>query len=116
LLVWTVFFEIIGLGSSSGPLAFKFKPMIGGFLYLGRTRTLRIAPWPDKVPFTHGDERTWWDATLYWLLIADLVYLMAIPGQATGRIAGSEVGLLPAWAVLAAVALILVGALRDKLM
>ena len=48
LLVWTVFFEVIGLGSSSGPLAFKFDPMIGGFLYLGRRNTLRIAPWPDK--------------------------------------------------------------------
>lgn len=116
LLVWTVFFEIFGLGSSSGPLAFKFSPMIGGFLYLGRTQTLRIAPWPDKVPFTSGDHRTLWDATLYWLLIADLLYLLAIPGQATSQVPGSEVGLLPAWAVLAACGLILLGGLRDKLM
>lgn len=116
LLVWTVFFEIIGLGSSSGPLAFKFKPMIGGFLYLGRTRTLRLAPWPDKIPFTGGDERTRWDVAVYWLLIADLVYLMAVPGTPVDRIAGSGVGLLPTWAVLTAVALILIGGLRDKLM
>ena len=116
LLVWTVFFEIIGLGSSSGPLAFKFSPMIGGFLYLGRTKTLRMAPWPSKVPFTSGDSRTWWDVGVYWLLIADLVYLLAIPGQRTSQVPSSDVGLLPAWAVLAACGLILIGGLRDKLM
>jgi hypothetical protein len=116
LLVWTVFFEIFGLGSSSGPLAFKFSPMIGGFLYLGRTKTLRIAPWPDKVPFTSGDHRTVWDVAVYWLLIADLVFLLAIPGSDTDRVPGSEAGLLPAWAVLAACGLILLGGLRDKLM
>lgn len=114
LLVWTVFFEVIGLGSSSGPLAFKFDPMIGGFLYLGRRNTLRIAPWPDKVPGTAGDHRTWWDVAVYWLLIADLVFLMAVPGVATDRVSAAS-GLLPTWAVLAACGLILLGGLRDKL-
>ncbi|MDN5743519.1 MAG: DUF3556 domain-containing protein [Nocardioidaceae bacterium] len=110
ILVWTVFFEIIGLGSSSGPLAFKFSPMIGGFLYLGRRKTLRIAPWPDRVPFTAGDHRTLWDVAVYWLLIANLVVLLAIGGDENAPFA-----LLPGWLMLTAVALILIGGLRDKL-
>jgi hypothetical protein len=113
LLVWTVFFEIIGLGSSSGPLAFKFSPMIGGFLYWGRTQTLRVAPFPGKVPFTAGDARTAWDATVYWAIIATLAYLMVIPGQVTDRLPG-DAGSLPAWALLAVVGLICVAGLRDS--
>jgi len=114
LLVWTVFFELIGLGSSSGPLAFKFDPMIGGFLYWGRTRTLRVPPFPGKVPFTNGDERTVWDAGLYWAAIGLLGYLMVVPGHATDRFPGSHAGSLPAWALLGVVAAIAVAGLRDK--
>ncbi len=113
LLVWTVFFELIGLGSSSGPLAFKFSPMIGGFLYWGRTKTLRVPPWPGKVPGTAGDSRGVVDAALYWTAIGLLVYLMAIPGRESDRVPG-DAGLLPAWALLAVVAVICVAGLRDK--
>jgi uncharacterized membrane protein YkgB len=114
LLVWTVFFEVIGLGGSSGPLAFKFSPMIGGFLYWGRTQTLRVAPWPGKVPFTAGDTRTAWDAGVYWAIVGLLVYLLAIPGDPSGRTPASEAGLLPAWALLGVVALICLMGLRDS--
>ena len=113
LLVWTVFFELIGLGSSSGPLAFKFSPMIGGFLYWGRTKTLRIPPWPGKVPGTSGNTRGPVDVVLYWAAIGLLVYLMAVPGQANDRAPG-DAGLLPAWALLGVVVAICAAGLRDK--
>lgn len=114
LLVWTVLFEILGFASSSGPLAFKFKPFIGGCLYFARRRTLRVPPWPGKVPFTKGDERTAVDVGLYYAVLATLVFLLVTPGVATPALPGSAAGLLPQWALLTYVGLIIALGLRDK--
>jgi hypothetical protein len=114
LMVWTIIFEIIGFASSSGPLAFKFKPFIGGALYWTRRYTLRVPPWPGKVPFTSGDHRTAFDVGLYYANLAILVFLLIGPGvQATGS-AGGQAGLLPQWALLTYVGLIIAMGLRDK--
>ena len=56
--VWTLLWEILGLGSGSMPLALRFSPMIGGVLYWLRPGTVRLPPWPDKVPLTRGTRRT----------------------------------------------------------
>lgn len=114
LMVWTILFEILGFASSSGPLAFKFKPFIGGALYWTRRNTLRLPPWPDKVPFTKGDHRTGFDVGLYYGLLAILVFLLIGPGVQTAALPGSDAGLLPQWALLAYVAGIVVMGLRDK--
>ena len=52
--VWTLLWEILGLGAGSMPLSFRFIPPIGGPLYWLRTGTVRLPPWPDRVPFTKG--------------------------------------------------------------
>ncbi|MGO9905576.1 MAG: DUF3556 domain-containing protein, partial [Solirubrobacteraceae bacterium] len=57
-VLWTVLLECLGFAGSWGPLAGHFKPMSGGVHYYARRGTIRLAPWPDKVPFTKGDERT----------------------------------------------------------
>lgn len=114
LMVWTVLFEIVGLASSSGPLAFKFKPFIGGFLYWSRRNTLRLPPWPGKVPFTRGDHRTPVDVTIYLVILTVLGFLLVTPGAETSAMPGSDAGLLPQWGLLAYVALIIVMGLRDK--
>lgn len=114
LMVWTVLFEILGLASSSGPLAFKFKPFIGGFLYWSRRNTLRVPPWPGKVPFTKGDHRTTFDTGLYLVILAVLAFLLLTPGVQSDALPGSEAGLLPQWGLLAYVGLIIVMGLRDK--
>ncbi|RLV55980.1 DUF3556 domain-containing protein [Aeromicrobium phragmitis] len=114
LMVWTVLFEIVGLASSSGPLAFKFKPFIGGFLYWSRRNTLRLPPWPGKVPFTRGDHRTTFDVTLYATILAVLGFLLVTPGVQSSALPGSDAGLLPQWALLTYVGLIIVMGLRDK--
>ncbi len=114
LMVWTILFEILGLASSSGPLAFKFKPFIGGCLYWTRRNTLRVPPWPGKVPFTRGDHRTAGDVGLYLVVLADLVVLLVHPGTRTDLVPGSEAGLPPAWALVGYVGLIIVMGLRDK--
>lgn len=114
LMVWTVLFEILGLASSSGPLAFKFKPFIGGVLYWSRRGTLRVPPWPGKMPLTGGDHRTTFDVTLYGVILAVLAFLLLTPGAQTPALPGSDAGLLPQWALLAYVGLIIVMGLRDK--
>ena len=65
--------------------------MSGGVHYYARPGTIRLAPWPDKVPFTRGDERTAVDVVLYVGLLAALVVSLALPGihtpESTGRLA-----------------------------
>src|SRR5215204_4122943 len=64
-VVWTMLWEILGLGSGSLPLTLRFKPMIGGVLYWLRPGTTRLPPWPERVPGTRGTTRTWLDVALY---------------------------------------------------
>ena len=56
LAVWLLLWEILGLGAGSMPLSFRFVPPIGGALYWLRPGTVRLPPWPDKVPFTKGHD------------------------------------------------------------
>ncbi|MGY2085057.1 DUF3556 domain-containing protein [Blastococcus sp. SYSU DS0539] len=114
LIVWTILFEITGWASSSGPLAFKFAPFTGGFRYFSRRNTLRLPPWPDKVPFTRGDHRTGVDVTLYYAVLTSLAVLLIGPGVRTDALPGSEAGLLPQWLLLTFVALIIAMGLRDR--
>ena len=79
-VLWTVLLECLGFAGSWGPLAGHFKPMSGGIHYYARPGTIRLAPWPDKVPFTSGDERTPVDVLLYVALLAALVVSLALPG------------------------------------
>jgi len=48
-VVWTMLWEVIGLGAGSMPLTLRFSPMIGGILYWLRPGTTRLPPWPERV-------------------------------------------------------------------
>ena len=50
LVLWTMLLETIGVAGSWGPIAGKFKPMTGGILFWARPGTIRMPPWPGKVP------------------------------------------------------------------
>ncbi|HEX4733995.1 MAG TPA: DUF3556 domain-containing protein [Thermoleophilaceae bacterium] len=76
LVVWTSLWEILGLGSGSMQLAARYGPIIGGSLYWLRPGTLRLPPWPGKVPFTRGNRRTVVEVALYAGFIALAVYLL----------------------------------------
>jgi hypothetical protein len=82
--VWTIVWEILGLGSGSMMLALRFSPPIGGVLYWLRPGTVRLAPWPDKVPLTRGFRRTAFDVALYAAVLAVGVFLIAADGDPEG--------------------------------
>ena len=96
-VMWTVLLEIMGLAGSWGPLAGHFKPMTGGFRYYARVGTIRVPPWPGKVPFTKGDERTWFDVALYVGFLAAIVVALALPGTNKARSATRSAPTRGAW-------------------
>lgn len=79
-VIWTMLWEVLGLGAGSLPLTLRFSPMIGGFLYWLRPGTTRLPPWPERVPGTRGTVRTWLDVSIYGALLAALVFNLLSPG------------------------------------
>ncbi|HKO38171.1 MAG TPA: DUF3556 domain-containing protein [Solirubrobacterales bacterium] len=79
-VIWTLLWEVLGLGAGSLPLTLRFSPMVGGFLYWLRPGTTRLPPWPERVPGTRGTTRTWLDVGLYIGLIGTALYLLLSPG------------------------------------
>ncbi len=80
-VIWTMLWEVLGLGAGSLPLTLRFKPMIGGVLYWLRPGTTRLPPWPERVSGTRGTTRTWLDVGLYAGLLATAVFLLVSPGE-----------------------------------
>ena len=87
LVVWTLLWEVLGIGSGSMPLTFRFAPPVGGFLYWLRPGTIRLAPWPSRVPLTAGTRRTIVDVALYVGVLASSVYLLLDDGPLLGTTA-----------------------------
>lgn len=80
VVVWTLLFEVLGLGCGFGPLNLRFSPPMGSFLYWLRPGTMRLPPWPGRVPLTAGTTRTAADAVLYAALLAAAVWALLSPG------------------------------------
>lgn len=114
VVLWTLLFEVIGLGCGFGPLTLRFLPPLGTFLYWLRPGTIRLPPWPDTVPGTKGTTRTPLDVVLYACVLAAAVWALLAPGsRSLGGLPGS-VGLIePARLWPLVIALPLLG-LRDK--
>jgi hypothetical protein len=117
LVLWTVLLETLGLAGSWGPLAGHFKPMTGGFRYWARPDTIRMPPWPDKVPLTGGDRRTVADVVLYVAILATLVTALVIPTVSSAqldRLEPGNAGLLNPVVLYVLIALLIIMGLRDK--
>jgi hypothetical protein len=98
-VVWTMLWEILGLGAGSLPLTLRFSPMIGGVLYWLRPGTTRLPPWPDRVPLTRGTTRMPLDVGLYAAVVGWLLYLLLTGGVSSttalaGRLDPAAVGSL----------------------
>src|ERR1700760_3952097 len=92
--------------------------MTAGFRYYARVGTIRLPPWPDKVPLTKGDERTVLDVALYVALLASLAVALVLPGvhsaSETAAIGASK-GLVATAAIVPIIALLVLLGLRDKI-
>jgi hypothetical protein len=114
-VVWTMLWEVLGLGAGSLPLTLRFSPMVGGFLYWLRPGTTRLPPWPTQVPGTRGTTRTWLDVALYMGLLAAALFLLVSPGvDGSAPWVEGEVARLDPVAVGALLALLAALGLRDK--
>ncbi|ANW66305.1 hypothetical protein BCA37_24460 [Mycobacterium sp. djl-10] len=108
VVLYTMLFEVVGLGCGFGPLNNRFFPPMGSILYWLRPGTIRLPPWPNRVPFTRGDNRTPFDAAVYGALLVVLVIALFSDGVGPG------VGVLPAWQLWAVLGLLALIGLRDK--
>lgn len=110
-VIWTMLWEVLGLGAGSLPLTLRFSPMIGGLLYWLRPGTIRLPPWPERVPLTGGNTRTLFDVALYAGLIATALFLLLADGVSA---TGAEAGRLDPVAVGALLGFLALLGLRDK--
>ncbi|GAF48618.1 DUF3556 domain-containing protein [Rhodococcus wratislaviensis] len=117
LILWTLLVETVGLGGSWGPLAGHFKPMMGGALFWLRPGTIRLPPWPGKVPLTSGDTRTIVDVLVYAAILVDIVLALGFAGVHTPSVDAAlpgNHGLVNPTLLLPLIALLVVIGLRDK--
>lgn len=63
-ILWSLLFEILGLGCGSGPLTGRYMPPVGGAIYFLRPGTTKL-PVFEGAPIIGGYRRTWLDAGLY---------------------------------------------------
>jgi len=114
VVLYTMLFEVVGLGCGFGPLNNRFFPPLGSILYWLRPGTIRLPPWPRRVPFTKGDNRTSVDALLYGALLVLLVVAIFSDGTGPAPALRTTVGVLPAWQIWAVLGVLAVLGLRDK--
>lgn len=107
VIIWTLLFEVLGFGCGFGPLTMRFLPPIGTFLYWLRPGTIRLPPWPDRMPGTRGSRRTILDVALYVGVIAAALFILLSP-------ADRAPAMIEAWRFVPLLVLLPLLGLRDK--
>lgn len=97
-LVWSLTFEILGLGCGSGPLTGRYLPPVGGALYFLRPGTIKL-PVFEGAPIIGAARRSWLDVGLYGGTLAALGWTMLWPGAAPWQL-WLLLALVPALGVL----------------
>ncbi|WP_024801675.1 DUF3556 domain-containing protein [Nocardia sp. BMG51109] len=114
VVLYTMLFEVVGLGCGFGPLNNRFFPPMGSILYWLRPHTIRLPPWPGRIPLTRGDNRSPVDIALYAALLVLLVWALLSDGTGPVPELDTTVGLLPVWQIAAILGVLAVLGLRDK--
>lgn len=114
VVLYTMLFEVVGLGCGFGPLNNRFFPPLGSALYWLRPNTIRLPPWPNRIPLTKGSARTPLDVALYGALLVMLVVALFTDGTGPIPALNTTVGVLPMWQIATILGLLAVLGLRDK--
>ena len=114
VVLYTMLFEVVGLGCGFGPLNNRFFPPMGSILYWLRPNTIRLPPWPNRVPLTKGTARTPLDVLLYGALLVMLVVALFSDGTGPIPALNTTVGVLPLWQIWTILGLLALAGLRDK--
>jgi Transmembrane protein of unknown function (DUF3556) len=115
VVLWSLLFEVLGLGCGFGPLTGKIMLPMGSPLYWLRTGTIRLPPWPGRIPFAAGDRRSAVEVVLYAALLSATLYALLSNGAGAVPKLDTSVGLIPMWKVALVVGILAVVGLRDKL-
>ncbi|QLL05963.1 DUF3556 domain-containing protein [Mycobacterium vicinigordonae] len=114
-VLYTMLFEVVGLGCCFGPMAGRYFPPMGSILYWLRPGTIRLPPWPNRIPLTKGSDRTLLEVVLYATLL--VLLLVALLSGGTGPIPAldSAIGVLPKWQPVAILTVLALLGVRDKI-
>jgi len=74
-IVWSLCFEVMGLGCGSGPLTARYFPPVGGALYFFRPGTTKLPFFPG-IPVLGGRTRSILDVLLYAALLGACVRVL----------------------------------------
>jgi len=97
-ILWSMLFEIVGLGCGSGPLTGRYVPPIGGALYFLRPGTTKL-PLFEGAPLIGAFRRGWLDVLLYAASLVLMVVALVAPRPDHGVLVALAV-LLPVLGVL----------------
>ena len=114
IVLWTLLFEVLGLGCGFGPLTLRFLPPLGAFLHWLRPGTIRLPPWPEAVPLTRGTRRTPVDVLLYLGVLAAAVWALLSPAARSAGGLDTRLGLIEPVRLVPLLVVLPVMGLRDK--
>jgi hypothetical protein len=86
-ILWSMLFEILGLGCGSGPLTGRYFPPLGGALYFLRRGTTKLPAFPG-VPIIGASRRGIIDVSLYAATCGLLIATLESPIPSAGELIG----------------------------
>jgi hypothetical protein len=84
-IVWSLLFEVLGLGCGSGPLTGRYFPPVGGFLYFLRPGTTKLPLFPG-IPLVGQRTRSLFDVLAYLALVLATVRVLLAADPSTERL------------------------------
>jgi hypothetical protein len=83
-IVWSLLFEVLGLGCGSGPLSGRYFPPLGGVLYFLRPGATKLPLFP-RLPVLGGTTRGAVDVLLYAALLVGCVRVLIAPAPGVAQ-------------------------------